>query len=302
MLTPRKTRALNPQRKKKFSLKQIAAGFGGKRRQASMKGKRRHAHAAPNPKKRRASSKPKRRVTAKKRNSTKVVYRTKYKTRTRKVYIEKPRRKVKAKRSNPKRRKSVNPYLMTLAPVMNPHKRKKRRNKTMAKPKRRVSAKRAGKRNPTRRRTGKRNSHRPRGSRNPFGQPSATIAKTGFGILLGVGGAKILPRSYPANMTATPMMSIVSTAITAGILAWVAQKFIPGAIANGVLYGGAAQTLNVAINAFAPPSLSQYTSLGDFVAGGFPLPQGPVRYALAAAPMEAPNGSQVNVGAFGKAW
>jgi hypothetical protein len=125
--------------------------------------------------------------------------------------------------------------------------------------------------------------------------------KTGLGVIAGVSGSKLIPRNYPATWTGTPMLSILSTGITAGILAWVANRFARGPFADGVLWGGAAQTINVAVNAFAPPSISQY-GLGDFVPGGFPLPNGPVRYALASAPAEAPNGSQVNVGAFGRAW
>ncbi len=303
MLQPRRTRALNPHRK--LSRAQIAAGFGGKRRRASLKAKRRparHKHAVgKNPKRRaaspKASPKAKRRTTHKHRNTQpRVIYKT------RKVYVEKPKRRRAKAKNRRKRASNPGPYLMTLAPVgANPH-RKKRRNKTMAKPKRRVSAKRSGKRNPTRRRSTKRRAshHRPRSS-NPFGQSTTTILKTGAGVFIGVSAAKLLPRNYPATMTGTPTMSILSTALTAGVLAWLAAKFIRGPIADGVLWGGAAQTINVAVNAFAPASVSQY-GLGDFVAGGFPLPNGPVRYALAAAPMEAPNGSQVNVGAFGRAW
>ena len=105
MVTPRVSRALNPQkRRRKLTLKQIRAGFGGKRRLASIKSKR-HTHKAPkasNPKR-----KTRRRLSAKARRRTnpkmKVVYRTKYKTRTKKVYVKsKPRRKL-----NPKRRKRI---------------------------------------------------------------------------------------------------------------------------------------------------------------------------------------------------
>ncbi len=172
----------------------------------------------------------------------------------------------------------------------------------MAKTKRKVAAKRARKSNPTRRRSARRSrSHRSRRMSNPFGQSTSTIVKTGLGVIAGVSGSKLLPRNYPATWTGTPMLSILSTGVTAGILAWVANRFARGPFADGVLWGGAAQTINVAVNAFAPPSISQY-GLGDFVPGGFPLPNGPVRYAIASAPAEAPNGSQVNVGAFGRAW
>jgi hypothetical protein len=294
MVSPRTSRALNPQRRK-FSAKQIRAGFGGKRRLASLKGSR-HAHKRPkakasNPKKKR------RRATAKAKNSTKtrVVYRTKYKTRTKKVYVKaKPRRK-----ANAKRRRSSNPgpYLLTMSPVGNPH--KKRRKTSMAKAKRRVSAKgRSGKRNPTRRRSVARRNHRPR-SRNPM---DTSLLKKGFGVFIGFSAAKKVPPMLGASMNSSPMMTLLSTAITAGVVAWVAKKFIPGPIAEGALWGGVGGVINMAWNTWAPASIAGYAGVGDFVMGGFPLPQGPVRYPMVAAPMVAPNGSQVNVGAFGRAW
>jgi len=292
MISPRVTKALNPQRRRKLSAKQIRAGFGGKRRKASLRGKR-HTHHA---KRRNASpAKPKRRVTAKARNTVKTKVITKY--RTRNVYVEKPKRKAKAKRRNP------GPYLLTMAPALNPQ-RKKRRN-TVAKTKRKVSAKRSGvKKNPTRRRVGwgKKSQHGGQRRSNPFGHGYVDLAKRGLGVIIGVSGCKLIPRNYPTTWTATPSMSILSTGVTAGLLAWAAGRFIRGPIADGILLGGVAQTLNVALNAFAPPSILQYATLGDFTPGGFPLPQGPVRYALSSSPMEAPNGSQVNVGAFGRAW
>lgn len=295
MITPRKTRALNPQRRK-LSLKQIRAGFGGKRRKTSLRASKRHAHKRPKAK---ASNprKSKRRATAKSRTRTKVVYRTKYKTK--KVYVNpKPRRKAKAKA----KRRSSNPgqYLLTMAPVGNPH--KKRRKTSMAKTKRRASAKgRSGKRNPTRRSAKRRSNHRPR-SRNPFGEGSSVLLKKGFGVFVGFSAAKKVPPMLGASMNSSPMMSLLSTAITAGVVAWAAKKFIPGPVAEGVLWGGVGGVINVAWNSWAPASIAGYAGVGDFVSGGFPLPQGPVRYVTAPAPMMTPTGSQVNVGAFGRAW
>jgi hypothetical protein len=84
-------------------------------------------------------------------------------------------------------------------------------------------------------------------------------------------------------------------------VAWAAKKFAPG-FAEGALIGGGMAVLNVAWNAWAPASIAWYSALGDFVAGGFPLPQGPVRYPMALAPAQTPTGSQVDVGAFGTAF
>ena len=296
MVTPRITKALNPQRRK-LTLKQIRAGFGGKRRLASLKASR-HAHKRPkakasNPKKKR------RRATAKAKNSTrtKVVYRTKYKTK--KVYEAKPRRK-----ANAKAKRSSNPgsYLLTMSPVGNPHRR--RRKTSMAKTKRRVSAKgRSGKRNPTRLRSVAKRNHRPR-SRNPIGVSSETV-KSIVGAAVGFSVGKKIPPLFGPTMNSSPMMSLLSTGLTAAVLAWAARKFVP-AYANGVLIGGGMAVLNVAWNAWAPSSIAGYSGLGDFVNGGFPLPQGPVRFPMVAAPDQAPNGSQVNLSAFygsgGRAW
>lgn len=293
MITPRRTRALNPQRRK-LSLAQIKAGFGGKRRQASLRSKR-HAHR---PAKARASNpkKHKKRATAKAKNQTRVVYRTKTKYKTRKVYVKaKPKAKAKRRSSNPGQ------YLLTMAPVGNPYQKKRR--KTMAKTKRRASAKsHSGKRkNPTRRAHRKNTHHRPR-SRNPFGEGTSVLVKKGFGVFIGFSAAKKVPPMLGASMNSSPMMSLLSTAITAGVVAWAAKKFIPGPVAEGVLWGGVGGVINVAWNSWAPASIAGYAGVGDFVAGGFPLPQGPVRYITAPAPNMTPTGSQVNVGAFGRAW
>jgi len=298
MVTPRITKALNPHRK--LTAKQIRAGFGGKRRLASLKASKKHSHKRPkakasNPKKR------KRRATAKAKNTTRIVYRTKYKTRTKKVYV-KPKRKANAKA----KRRSSNPgqYLLTMAPVGNPH--KKRRKTSMAKTKRRASAKgRSGKRkNPTRRRSVARRNHRPRGSRNPIGVSSGTV-KSIFGAAVGFSVGKKVPPLFGPSMNSSPMMTLLSTGITAAVMAWAARKFAP-AYADGVLIGGGMAVLNVAWNAWAPASIAGYSALGDFVNGGFPLPQGPVRFPMVAAPDQAPNGSQVNLSAFygsgGRAW
>jgi hypothetical protein len=302
MVTPRITKALNPHKRRNLTIKQIRAGFGGKRRLASLKASKKHAHHRPkakasNPKKK------KRRATAKAKNATRtrVVYRTKYKTRTRNVYVKaKPKRKAKAKA---KRSSNPGQYLLTMAPVGNPH-HKKRRKSSMAKHKRKVSAKgRSGKRNPTRRRstTKGRRMHRPR-SRNPFGEGTGVLMKKGFGVFLGFSAAKKVPPMLGPSMNSSPGMSLLSTAITAGVLAWVAKRFIPGPIAEGVLWGGVGGVINVAWNAWAPASISGYAGVGDFVPGGFPLPQGPVRYVTSAAPDMTPSGQQAQLGAFGRAW
>src|SRR5271165_6380496 len=239
MVTPRITRALNPQRRK-LSIAQIRAGFGGKRRQSSLKAsKGRHTHKAhaSNPKK------AKKRAAKRAKNSTKtrIVYKTK------RVYVKAKRK------ANPKRKRSSNPgpYLLTMSPVGNPQRRKK---STMAKAKRKVSAKSrsAKRRNPTRRRsTATRPAHRPR-KRNPFGEGSTVLLKKGFGVFIGFSAAKKVPPMLGASMNSSAGMSLLSTAITAGVFAWAAKKFIPGPIAEGVLWGGVGGVINMAWNTWAP--------------------------------------------------
>jgi hypothetical protein len=298
MVTPRVTKALNPH-KRKLTLKQIRAGFGGKRRKASLKGKR-HTHKRRTKAKASNPRKHKRRATAKAKNATrtKVVYRTKYKTRTKKVFVAAPkkrRRKANAKR---RRRSNPGPYLATLVPVGNPH---RKRRKSVAKHRRKVSAKgRSGKRrNPTRRRrVARRSNHRRRS--NPM-VSSATV-KTMAGVFVGFSAGKKIPPMLGPSMNSSPMMTLLSTGITAGVVAWLAKRFVPGPFADGALWGGGAAVLNVAWNAWAPPSIAGYAGVGEFVAGGFPLPQGPVRSPMQLGPGLAPNGAEVNVGAFGTAF
>lgn len=171
----------------------------------------------------------------------------------------------------------------------------------MAKARRKVSAKgRSRKSNPTRRRrVARRSNHRRRGSRNPM--DSALLMK-GAGVFIGFSAAKKIPPMLGASMNSSPMMTLLSTAITAGVFAFAAKKLKPGPLAEGVLWGGVGGVINMAWNAWAPASIAGYAGVGDFVNGRFPLPQGPVRYPMVAAPAMTPTGSSVNVGAFGRAW
>ncbi len=306
MVSPRQSRAVNPQRRK-LTLKQIRAGFGGKRRKASLRAAKKHTH------KRRATAKTsnpkrKRRATAKAKNSTKtrVVYRTR--TVTKKVY---PKRK---RRAKAKRRSSNPPYLMTLKPLAaaagNPH-RKKRRKTSMAKTKRRASAKRRSsgyKRNPTRRRRSvarrngrRRSTHR---SRNPL---EAGLLKKGFGVFLGFSAVKKFSPMLGASMNSSPTMSLLSAGITAAVLAWGTKKFIPGPIAEGVMWGGVGAVVNQAWNSFAPSQVTGiWPGIGDFVQARQPwiLPNAIVGTpgGMIAAPGMTPTGQDVNMGAWAPAW
>ena len=131
----------------------------------------------------------------------------------------------------------------------------------------------------------------------------STLLMKGAGVFIGFSAAKKIPPMLGASMNSSPMMTLLSTAITAGVLAYGFKKFKPGPLAEGVLWGGVGGVINMAWNAWAPAAIAGYAGVGDFVHGRFPLPQGPVRYPMVQAPMAVtPTGSQVNVGAFGHPW
>jgi hypothetical protein len=169
----------------------------------------------------------------------------------------------------------------------------------MAKRRRKVSAKgRSRKSNPTRRRrVARRSNHRAR--RNPM---DSTLLMKGAGVFIGFSAAKKVPPMLGASMNSSPMMTLLSTAITAAVFAYGAKKLKPGPLAEGILWGGVGGVINQAWNTWAPSSIVGYAGVGDFVNGRFPLPVGPVRMPMVAAPSLTPTGSQVNVGAFGRAW
>lgn len=305
MVSPRISKALNPHRK--LSLKQIRAGFGGKRRQASLKVKR-HAHkprraaAASNPKKKR------KRATAKAKNATrtKVVYRTKYKTRTKKVYVAspKPKRKANAKRKRTSRSKNP-PYLMTLKPLGFGNPQKKRR-KSVAKTRRKARAKGSSgkRRNPTRRRAVAKRGRGParHRSRNPM---DSSLLKKGFGVFVGFSAIKKGTPLLGASMNSSPTMSLLSAAIVAGVLSWGTKKFVPGPVAEGVMWGAIGGVVNQAWNSFAPAAVTGvWPGVGDFAPATQPwlLPRGPVGFISDGGGMPVADGAQVNMGAWAPAW
>lgn len=130
---------------------------------------------------------------------------------------------------------------------------------------------------------------------------SATI-KTGLGVFVGFSAAKKVPPMLGAQMNSSPMMSILSTAITAGVVAWAAKRFAPGPFADGALWGGVGGVINVVWNTYAPASIAGYAGVGDFVAATQPwlLPRGPV--GLPAASFDVAAGAQVNSSAWAPAW
>jgi len=274
---PRKKRAKRKasSKRRKLSLAQIRAGFGGKRR-------RNAAKATKKRKAKRAKSNPRTRTVTK----TKIKYITR-----------KPRA---AKKKKARRRSRPNPaFVMTLGPV-NPG-GSRRTKKAVRKGKKNYMAKKARRKN--RKAYSRKGTRRVARRRNPsvFGHSSGMdLAKIGGGIVLGVSAAKLIPPMFDetlgANASSLPMKVIITGAVAFGA-GMLAKKVIKDQVlGDAVIAGGLAQTVSMALNGLLPASLP-YRNLvtlnggrgvGDFVPtpnGRLTLPWNPVGTpsALAAA-------------------
>lgn len=126
-----------------------------------------------------------------------------------------------------------------------------------------------------------------RRSRNPNlfgGKSTKTILKISGGVLAGVFITKSIPRYIPASITGSigsgSVMAVVvsfGSALAAGYLG----KMIDPEFGEGALWGGIAQAISVALNAFLP-QVGGVFSLGDLVSGNFVVPQNPIRAGMMA--------------------
>lgn len=208
---------------------------------------------------------------------------------------------VKVKRvANPRRKRKPNPLRVVTLGRQNPRRKKKmattssrrRRRRTTASTTRRrrsTTVTRRRRRNPVsaapsrRRRTMRRNPviRRRTARRNPslFGRSMNTtqIAQAILGGLIGVTATKLIPANLPPTLVGTPIMRIVSSAVTAFASGWVAGRFSQP-FGDAVMFGGLMQAGSVALNAFIPSVGSQIglNGLGDLVSGGYPVPQNPI--------------------------
>lgn len=206
---------------------------------------------------------------------------------------------VKVKRvANPRRKRKSNPVRVVTLGRSNP-----RRKSTMATRRRRRKAAPRRKANPTRRRrttaaaprrrrrsTTRRSNprvsvrrRRTARRRNPslFGKSmnSSQIGQAILGGLIGVTATKIIPANLPPSLIGSPIMRIVSSGVVAVLSGWLAGR-VSQPFGDAVTFGGLMQTGSMALNAFIPSIGSQIGlrgGLGDLVAGGYPVPQNPIR-------------------------
>jgi hypothetical protein len=233
------------------------------------------------------------------------------------------------------KRRSTNPALIvTLAPVVNPHKRS---NTTMPAKRKRRTKKRVAVVNRRRRRVVAKNPHRRRTRRaspkvvvryrtrrktnrrrrvsvrrNPaiFGSRlgSKESLKLIGGGLAGVAATKFLPTMIPANMApqlvTTQLGRVAVSFAAAWISGWVASK-LDSKFGDGVYFGGFMQVGSVALNTFLPAVYKMIPGgggLGDFAPGQFAVPQNPLRIAAPGAHSMAPSGSMVRTSNLGRAY
>jgi hypothetical protein len=135
-------------------------------------------------------------------------------------------------------------------------------------------------------------------SRNPFGTTGKQMFEIGGGILVGVAATKYIPTLIPSSVSSMvgggTFGAVLMTGAGAFAAGWLAQKFIPGSFAQGVFYGGIAQTISSLLNAIAPPQLSGALALsgvGDIIpTQGFTVPNPSVRAPLMMAAPAAGGG------------
>jgi hypothetical protein len=211
------------------------------------------------------------------------------------------RRRRTRRASNPVRRRRV----AVAAP-----RRRRRRTLRAANPvrRRRVHSRRRRAVNPIRRRR----------RRNPSAMGhrafSVDMVKMVGGGLLGVAITKLVASMIPASIKTSmgqfaPVLSAGVAAIVAGMAA---QKFVGGALGDGIMFGGLMQTGSAALNAIAPGlKIGDYpvalSGMGDLVEGRFAVPQNPLRppYGMIQAAAAVPTTARVGVNgldrAFGRA-
>jgi hypothetical protein len=138
--------------------------------------------------------------------------------------------------------------------------------------------------------------HRKR-AKNPGGASLFGSSLTSKNGLMIIGGgftglivAKTLPSLLPSSSigsSSTGKFVLALASAWAG--AWAGRKFVSSSFGDGVLFGGMIQAGSIALDAFLPAVYSSLgIGLGDLMPGKFPVPQNPIRAALASKQIAAP--------------
>jgi hypothetical protein len=267
-------RTKNPKRRIKLSAKQIAAGFGGKRRKAATKVKRRQAKRATS---RKSNPAKKRRVS---RGKTKVVAKTK-------------KRRAHKQRVN-------NPTIMTLG-YLNPErvsmKTRKLKNSRRRTAKAPVRRRRYVAKNPV--------SRRHRRHRNPDFLGNGMEA---IGILVGVAAQKLVKGFIPSSLASgSPLVNIAVSVAVAFAIGKGAEMVTKGKpIGKGIALGALASAASDAVNAFAPQLSGTIglNGLATYQNALFAVPENPIMRGLPApsVPVAAKGMGGALAAAFGNSF
>jgi hypothetical protein len=138
---------------------------------------------------------------------------------------------------------------------------------------------------------------RRRRAKNPGGASLFGSSLTSKNGLMIIGGgftglivAKTLPSILPSSSIGSSATGRFVLALAAGWAgAWAGRKFVSSSFGDGVLFGGMIQAGSIALDAFLPSVYSSLgIGLGELMPGKFPVPQNPIRAALAARAIAAP--------------
>lgn len=206
---------------------------------------------------------------------------------------------------------ALNPQRRT--PTMAATKRRRRKNTSGARRRRRIISRvsaaapyKSRHRNPSYRRQAVRFRRR-----NPvmFGSKpfSGAGAQMVLGGLLGVAGTKFVARMIPAGLSgfAGTFGPVINNAVGALVIGWVAGKAAKGPFGDAVLFGGMMQVGSTLINTLVPnlrladiPIALSGRGMGEFVPGGFVVPQNPVK----GLPAPPPANARVNMSGLQRAF
>lgn len=275
-----RARAKNPKRRIKLSAKQIAAGFGGKRRKAARKVAHRKAKAS-----KPRTSNP-RRKKARKKTAKRRVLRARAKNPTRK-------KRAYRRRSNPGI--MALGYLNPERTAMKTRKRKTHRRRTAKAP---VRRRKYVAKNPHRRRYHRR--------RNPDFLGNGMEA---VGVLVGVAAQKLVKGFIPASFSSgNAMMSVAVSIAVAFAIGKGADMLAKGKpIGKGIALGALASAASDAVNAFVPQlsgTIGLSGGFGTYQNALFAIPENPIMRGLPApsVPVAAKGMGGALAAAFGNSF